>query len=330
MRYFSIVILNLCILFLAGSSYGSDYTGFWKPACTDDYGIQIKKANGNQYSISFCGPGGCFEPGCWTPNSTIDGDPKYSIISPEKIGIRREDDKYAFYFYIKCTSDPTWTVKADQSDQVIKIQGSPIDGICCELDPRNEDELIKAYKLSGMIVRKPGKLVIRLKNGKTISRADIPCKKADQDLCKWDDFWDYTVLDYFKAGNFLLLEKHSYEFSEYELISLRDGMSLIVQGLPTFSHDNKRFIVNVNPIYDNFVSRLEIWRIDSAKFVNEFSYEPQGWPSVYNKWNANDTEIEIREARCVKDDTGIEKGYALDLIATMKRDGKTWKVVLAK
>ena len=330
MRYASIVIFNLCILFVASSSYGTDYTGFWKPACTDNFGVQIKKADSNCYSISFCGPGGCVDPGCWTPNSTIDGDQKYTIISPEKIGIRREDDKNAFFFYTKCTSDPTWTAESSQPDQAIKIKGLPVDSICSELNPRNEDELIKTKKLTGTVVRKAGKLVIKLTNGRTISRADIPCKKADQDLCKWDSFWDYSVYDYFKDGNFLLLEKRSYEYSEYELISLSNGRSLIVQGLPTFSNDNKRFIVNVNPIYDNFVSRLEIWRIEDTKFVNEFTYAPQSWPSVYAKWNANNNEIEIREARCVKDDAGIEKGYALDLIAKMKRDGKTWTVVLSK
>jgi len=210
------------------------------------------------------------------------------------------------------------------------IKGTPIDNLCSELNPRNEDDLIKSKNLSETVVRKAGKLFIKLANGKALTRADIPCKKADQDLCKWNDFWDYSVYDYFRDSGFLLLEKHSYEYSEYELIALANGSSLILQGLPKFSHDKKRFLVNVNPIYDNFVSRLEIWRIESAKFVNEFSYAPQGWPSVYTKWATDDNEIELREGRCIKDDTGLERGYALALIAKMKREGQTWKVVKSK
>ena len=210
------------------------------------------------------------------------------------------------------------------------IKGTPVDNLCSELNPRNEDDLIKSKDLSKTVVRKAGKLFIKLANGKTLTRADIPCKKADQDLCKWNDFWNYRVYDYFKDRGFLLLEKHSYEYSEYELIAISDGASLIIQGLPTFSHDKQRFLVNVNPIYDNFVSRLEIWRFDGAKFANEFTYAPQGWPSVYTKWAADDNEIEIREGRCIKDDTGIERGYALDIIATLKKEGKNWKVVPSK
>jgi hypothetical protein len=210
------------------------------------------------------------------------------------------------------------------------IKCTPVDNLCSELNPRNEDDLIKAKNLSETVVRKAGKLFIKLANGKTLTRADIPCKKADQDLCKWNDFWNYSVYDYFRDSGFLLLEKHSYEYSEYELIALANGSSLILQGLPKFSHDKKRFLVNVNPIYDNFVSRLEIWRIESAEFVNEFSYAPQGWPSVYTKWAADDNEIELREGRCIKDDTGLERGYALAFISKMKREGQTWKVVKSK
>jgi len=209
-------------------------------------------------------------------------------------------------------------------------KGLPVDSICSELNPRSEAELIKTKKLSKSVDRKADKLFIKLSNGKTISRTDIPCKKADQDLCKWNSFWNYSVYEYFKDSGFLLLEKLSYEYSEYELISIADGRSLMIQGLPAFSHDNKWFIVNVNPIYDNFVSRLEIWRIESAKFINEFTYAPQGWPSVYTKWAIDDNEIEIREARCIKDEAGVEKGYALDLIAKIKREDKAWNVVKPK
>ncbi len=174
------------------------------------------------------------------------------------------------------------------------LKGIPVDSICSELNPRNEDELIKTKNLSKSVVRKADKLFVKLANGKTISKTDIPCKEADQDLCKWNSFWNYSVHDYFKDSGFLLLEKHSYEYSEYELMSVVDGRSLIIQGLPTFSHDNRRFIVNVNPIYNNFVTRLEIWRIEHTKFMKEFTYVPQGWPSVYTKWAADDNEIEIR------------------------------------
>lgn len=175
------------------------------------------------------------------------------------------------------------------------IKGLPLDdSICDDLKPRKEEEVIKRFP--NIVTRKADKLFIKLKNGKTISRIDVPCKESDTDLCKWGSFWNYSFYDYLKDCGYLLIEKHSYEYSEYELISIVDGSNLTIQGLPTFSHDKKRFIVNVNPIYDNFVSRLEIWRIEGSKFIKEFDYEPKEWPSVHSAWANNDNEIVIRSS----------------------------------
>jgi hypothetical protein len=57
--------------------------------CVLGFGIAIAPADPNLYSISFCGPGGCFLPGEWTPNSSIAGDPKYKIVNDRTIKIRR-------------------------------------------------------------------------------------------------------------------------------------------------------------------------------------------------------------------------------------------------
>lgn len=101
---------------MAHDSLGADYTGIWKNNCADYYGVQIKHVDNHLYSISFCGLDGCFEPGKWTPNSSIDGDPHYKIESPETIGIRRKDDKSKYFTYIRCTGDPTWTVQPPPVD----------------------------------------------------------------------------------------------------------------------------------------------------------------------------------------------------------------------
>ena len=103
-------LILIALLILPFECWGADYTGIWKDNCKDYFGIQIKHVDEQLYAISFCGLVGCFEPGQWTPNSKIEGDPNYNVISSEKIGIRRKDDKNAFFTYVKCTSDPTWTV----------------------------------------------------------------------------------------------------------------------------------------------------------------------------------------------------------------------------
>ena len=108
MRSITLLICFVALLVPPHMSWGIDYTGFWKGDCSDGFGVQIKPAENQLYSVSFCGPGGCFEPGEWTPNTRIEGDPKYKVISPSELGIKRKDG--GFFIYKKCTSDPTWIV----------------------------------------------------------------------------------------------------------------------------------------------------------------------------------------------------------------------------
>lgn len=114
------LLISIALLILPFESWCADYTGFWKTDCKDGFGVQIKPAGNQMYSVSFCGPGGCFEPGEWTLNTRIDGDPNYRVISPEKIGIRRKDGKSAYFTYVKCTSDPTWTVAQQSTPPSVK------------------------------------------------------------------------------------------------------------------------------------------------------------------------------------------------------------------
>ncbi len=68
--HFFVLPSCLCLLTLACNrrsepikSAPPDLTGFWKGRCSDAFGVQIKKQAVNIFSVSFCGPGGCFEPG---------------------------------------------------------------------------------------------------------------------------------------------------------------------------------------------------------------------------------------------------------------------------
>ena len=105
--------LSGLLLMLAGACCGgcseseTTLTGIWKSRCADFWGVQIKPAGDALYAITFCGLSGCLEPGTWTPDSSIEGDPKYQVVSLTKIGIRRNDGGY--FMYQKCTADPHWS-----------------------------------------------------------------------------------------------------------------------------------------------------------------------------------------------------------------------------
>jgi len=104
-----LVIVLICLISLLGcKSQGTDYTGIWKDDCSDYFGLQIKPVGDGMYSVSFCGADGCFEPGKWTPNTRIDGDPKYEVKSPTSFIIKHKSGYNSIYN--KCTDDPTWIV----------------------------------------------------------------------------------------------------------------------------------------------------------------------------------------------------------------------------
>jgi len=74
-------------------------SGFWKDHCDDGHGLKIELADGGLYSISFCGPGGCFEPGTYRPNSAIFGDESYRVVDADTLEVLGGD---GFSTYYRC------------------------------------------------------------------------------------------------------------------------------------------------------------------------------------------------------------------------------------
>jgi len=116
----------LSLLLLTACKKPTDFTGFWKVNCTDAFGVQIKKQPGNLYSVSFCGPGGCFAPGGWKPNTPIFGDAQYRVLNPTTIEIGGGQNRTR---YTKCTTDinpvldySTMPVPKSDADAFAKMQ----------------------------------------------------------------------------------------------------------------------------------------------------------------------------------------------------------------
>jgi hypothetical protein len=101
-----------------------DFTGFWKTRCSNAFGVQIKKQTGNLFSVSFCGPGGCFDPGAWIPNTPIAGDPQYHIYDPTTIAIQHGN---GWQTYTKCTTDtnPKLDYSTMRVEKPSEKQGTP-------------------------------------------------------------------------------------------------------------------------------------------------------------------------------------------------------------
>ena len=77
------------------------FAGFWKVEnCDDEFGLAVSPAGRpGFYSVSFCGPGGCFKPGTYRPNTTITGDRAYRVLDKDAIDVRGSD---GFSRYVRC------------------------------------------------------------------------------------------------------------------------------------------------------------------------------------------------------------------------------------
>lgn len=98
-----------------------DFSGFWKTNCGDDSGVDIEKVDSSTYSICFCGPGGCFKPGEWTPNSRIIGDSKYRILGPDTIQFPF-DKGFISYHRCKGREPDPHPQKFDDSQDTAKVK----------------------------------------------------------------------------------------------------------------------------------------------------------------------------------------------------------------
>ncbi|MBK7664171.1 MAG: hypothetical protein IPJ21_11610 [Sterolibacteriaceae bacterium] len=73
--------------------------GFYRGDCADNFGLAIAPAENGLYSVTFCGPGGCFKPGSYRANTRLTGDPAYRVIDGDVIEVRGRD---GFSRYRRC------------------------------------------------------------------------------------------------------------------------------------------------------------------------------------------------------------------------------------
>ena len=115
------LIVTLSITLFSGSALGAKpgiFTGFWKTRCENAFGLQIIPfGEEGKYSVSFCGPGGCFEPGTYRPLTKIENDSAYEVISPDHIKVLGRRGKTDYY---KCTKDMNPTLRYKSSPNSLK------------------------------------------------------------------------------------------------------------------------------------------------------------------------------------------------------------------
>jgi hypothetical protein len=100
------LIAGICASAIATLAFGAegkvDYTGSWKGNCEDPFGLQIKPLRNGLYSISFCKREFC-SPKAYRPDTRIENDPLYEVLSPTKFRLKHSEGGYSTY--VKCSSE---------------------------------------------------------------------------------------------------------------------------------------------------------------------------------------------------------------------------------
>jgi hypothetical protein len=91
-------------------------SGVWKRNCVDNFGLLIEGAGGEFYTVTFCGLRACSRD--WTPKTKIVSDPKYRIISPDELGVRRSDESKSFFVYRRCPADPAMMLRLSGASDI--------------------------------------------------------------------------------------------------------------------------------------------------------------------------------------------------------------------
>ncbi len=86
----------------------STFAGTWKTRCANYWGLQIRPVGNSFYAVTFCGLSGCLEHAQWTPDTRIEGDPMYEVISEKELRVRRKDG--GFFTYTRCSSTTEWPI----------------------------------------------------------------------------------------------------------------------------------------------------------------------------------------------------------------------------
>jgi len=103
-----------------------NFTGFWKEDCQDAFGLQVMPyGTDGKYSIVFCGPGGCGEPGREGRITFITKDRNYEVISENEIKERRAD---GWQVYHRCTMDthPVLEYKKKEEPNAVPVENRPV------------------------------------------------------------------------------------------------------------------------------------------------------------------------------------------------------------
>ena len=177
-------------------------------------------------------------------------------------------------------------------------------------------------RLPESVARQGAELVLKLKDGRTISRIDTPGHFEGHHDSAGNSSTKFTFYDHIENLGYYVIERHYYEGGGFEFINIESGKTVTVNGAIEISPDRTRFLaVNIDEQSDAKAQQIEAWTISSARITKEWAYSQRGLLCVTARWS-NSRTINVYDYEC-----GDERGKYLQRIsARFQNESGAWKV----
>jgi hypothetical protein len=155
------------------------------------------------------------------------------------------------------------------------------------------------------VIREPGKLTLRLDNGRALVLEDRTVPGADTVAEKPISF---VFRDFVPAIGFYVVELGYDRGDAFMLVDARNGKETAMRGEPFVAPGGRR-IVEASAASDSGLSpgQITVWRLDAAGPVQEWTYSPpasDAWDPVDPVWTSATT---IRFTRRQADRAGLSQ-----------------------
>ena len=196
----------------------------------------------------------------------------------------------------------------------------------CAVNSQSETSCARAVERLQLV--KNRKFATRTNDVLTVQTAKKQLKWVDDYSDSYQKFIVYSYLGFNPKLRVHVIHLNYYEGDAYMVIDHRTGQLAYPSGFPVWSPDGTHFLSVSQDMFASFnPNNVEIWELNSGKFVRLFNLEPEWGPGV-GKWIAPHT-IQV-EKFCYEDSTTLLANSAtLTPCGTAKihRSGRKWVLI---
>lgn len=181
-------------------------------------------------------------------------------------------------------------------------------------------EMAQIEKYKDMVKREGDTLLLKSESGSYIPLKNSPgCEN-------FETCFSFIFVDYFEDLGFFLVNGYYWEGGGVMMVSESDGKQYHIRKLPIFSPDRKRLVTVPDDIDAGWGENgIFLWRIESKKLIQEFSFEPMEYATYeFIRWKDN-KHIELKKWLHSSKELCPENKYMI-IPASLEMEDDGWKL----